>query len=67
MLGVLDAGAYGFSMASNYNQRLLPAEVLIQADGSPRLIRRRETPEDLTRCLDGLVRQPSGQDAGPRG
>lgn len=57
VLGVLDAGAYGFSMASNYNQRFLPAEVLIQADGSPRLIRRRETPEDLTRCLDGLVRR----------
>ena len=59
VLGVLDAGAYGFSMASTYNQRYLPAEVLIQADGSPRLIRRRETAEDLTRCLDGLIRQPS--------
>ena len=59
VLGVLDAGAYGFSMASNYNQRYLPAEVLIQADGSPRLIRRRETEKDLTRCLDGLIRQQS--------
>lgn len=57
VLGVLDAGAYGFSMASNYNQRFLPAEVLIGEDGDPRLIRRRETAEDLTRCLDGLVRQ----------
>ncbi|WP_165077359.1 MULTISPECIES: diaminopimelate decarboxylase [unclassified Desulfovibrio] len=54
VLGVLDAGAYGFSMASNYNQRYLPAEVLIQADGTPRLIRRRETAHDLTRRLEGL-------------
>jgi len=43
----LTAGAYGFSMSSNYNQRLRPAEVLINADGSHRLIRRRETFEDL--------------------
>ncbi|MBD5558540.1 MAG: diaminopimelate decarboxylase [Desulfovibrio sp.] len=57
VVGVLDAGAYGFSMASNYNQRYLPAEVLIGAGGAPRLIRRRETAEDLTRCLDGLVRK----------
>lgn len=46
-IGVLDAGAYGHVMSSNYNQRLRPAEVLIQADGSPRLIRRRDNPEDL--------------------
>ncbi|MDR1776837.1 MAG: diaminopimelate decarboxylase [Desulfovibrio sp.] len=51
VLGVLDAGAYCFSMASNYNQRFKPAEALIAADGSARLIRRRETLEDLTRCL----------------
>ncbi len=47
ILGVLDAGAYGYAMASPYNQRLRPAEVLITADGAHRLIRRRETPEDL--------------------
>ena len=45
---VLTAGAYGFSMSSNYNQRLRPAEVLINADGTHRLIRRRETFDDLT-------------------
>jgi diaminopimelate decarboxylase len=45
----MDAGAYGYSMASNYNSRLRPAEVLIGLDGRPRLIRRRETPEDLLR------------------
>ena len=44
---VLNSGAYGFSMSSNYNQRLRPAEVLINADGTHRLIRRRETFEDL--------------------
>ena len=46
---VHDAGAYGFSMASNYNNRLRPAEVLISEDGSVRLIRRRDTLEDLIR------------------
>jgi len=44
---VLTAGAYGFVMASNYNCRLRPAEVLIGAGGTDRLIRRRETFEDL--------------------
>jgi diaminopimelate decarboxylase len=47
LLGVMDAGAYGYIMSSNYNSRLRPAEVLIQTDGTPRLIRRRETLEDL--------------------
>ncbi|MDR2605319.1 MAG: diaminopimelate decarboxylase [Desulfovibrio sp.] len=47
VVGVLDAGAYGQAMSSNYNQRLRPAEVLIAADGSCRLIRRRDTVEDL--------------------
>ena len=51
VLAMLDAGAYGFAMASTYNQRLRPAEVLICADGSARLIRRRETLEDLTVCF----------------
>ncbi len=47
IIGVMDAGAYGFSMASNYNNRLRPAEVLIAVDGSARIIRRRESLEDL--------------------
>jgi len=51
-IGVMDAGAYGYSMASTYNNRLRPAEVLICADGSDRLIRRRETMEDLLRGFD---------------
>lgn len=47
VIGVLDAGAYGFAMSSNYNQRLRPAELLIGEDGAPRLIRRRDSIEDL--------------------
>ncbi len=42
-----NAGAYCFSMASRYNSRPLPAEVLILEDGSAKLIRRRETIDDL--------------------
>ena len=42
------AGAYGFVMASNYNSKPLPAEVLVDG-GSSRLVRRRQTPEDLVR------------------
>ena len=52
VLGVLDAGAYGYAMSSNYNQRLRPAEVLLTEDGGHRLIRRRETIEDLMRSFD---------------
>ncbi len=47
ILGVLNAGAYGFVMASNYNSMLKPAEVLIN-DSEHRLIREAETMEDLT-------------------
>ena len=49
IIGVLDAGAYGYAMSSNYNNRLRPAEVLIREDGSVKLIRRRDTMEDLLR------------------
>ncbi len=42
------AGAYGFVMASNYNSKPLPAEVLVDG-GSHRLVRARQTPEDLVR------------------
>jgi len=49
------AGAYGFTMASNYNTRPRAAEVAVE-DGKDRLIRRRETFEDLIACeLDYLV------------
>ena len=46
LMAVLDAGAYGAVMASNYNRRMMPAEVLV--DGSNwSVIRRRQTIEDL--------------------
>ncbi|MCR4650897.1 MAG: diaminopimelate decarboxylase [Lachnospiraceae bacterium] len=44
---VLDAGAYGYSMASSYNCRPRPAEVMITSGGRVKLIRRREIFEDL--------------------
>lgn len=46
ILAFANAGAYGFSMASNYNSRLRPAEVALD-NGSLRCIRRRETLADL--------------------
>lgn len=46
LLAIKNAGAYGMSMASNYNSRLKPAEVMI-LDGEDHLIRRREELEDL--------------------
>jgi diaminopimelate decarboxylase len=46
LLAIRDTGAYGFVMASTYNMRPRPAEVMIE-DGRARLIRRRETFEDL--------------------
>jgi diaminopimelate decarboxylase len=46
LLAFRNAGAYGFSMASNYNSRLKPAEVLI-ISGEARLIRERQQMEDL--------------------
>ncbi len=46
LFAVLDAGAYGAVMASNYNRRTLPAEVLV-ADGHWSVIRRRQTIDDI--------------------
>lgn len=46
LLCIHDAGAYAMSMASNYNSQPLAAEVLVDADG-PRLVRRRQTLEEL--------------------
>jgi diaminopimelate decarboxylase len=41
-----NAGAYGFTMSSNYNARVRPAEVMIY-QGVPHLIRKRETLDDM--------------------
>lgn len=46
LLVIHDTGAHGHAMGYQYNGRLRSAEVLLQADGSARLIRRAETPED---------------------
>ena len=46
LIAVMSAGAYGFSMASNYNSRPRPAEVLVKGDNNY-LIRKRETFRDL--------------------
>jgi len=48
LIVVHSAGAYGFTMASNYNTRAKPAEVALQG-GEDRLIRERETYEDQVR------------------
>lgn len=54
-LALLTAGAYGMVMASHYNARPRPAEVMVLADGSGwQVIRRRETWQDLLQAeLDG--------------
>jgi len=46
LIALMSAGAYGFVMASNYNSRPLPAEVLVEGD-SATLVRQRQTFEDL--------------------
>jgi len=52
IIGITDAGAYGYSMSSNYNNRLRPAEVLINEKGNDILIRRRDILEDLMRNFE---------------
>ena len=54
ILAVLSAGAYGFSMASNYNTRPRSAEVAIE-QGRISLVRKRETFEDLIRLEKDCV------------
>jgi diaminopimelate decarboxylase len=52
VLAVLDAGAYGMSMASTYNLRPLPAEVWLDSDETPHMLRERESDEAfVTRTL----------------
>lgn len=54
VIGVLDAGAYGHVMSSNYNSRLRPAEVLIRENGEAVLIRERDELEDLTKHFKSI-------------
>jgi len=48
LLAIINAGAYGFSMSSHYNSRPKAAEVMAM-DGKSRLIRKRESLQDLLR------------------
>ena len=50
LVGFCDAGAYGFSMASHYNARLLPPEILVDGD-QVRVIRERQTLDDLVKGM----------------
>ena len=59
LIALMSAGAYGFSMASNYNSRPLPAEILVSGN-SAEIIRSRQTladlihGESLSRCAQKL-------------
>jgi diaminopimelate decarboxylase len=46
VVALMSAGAYGFTMASNYNSRPLPAEILVEGDTAT-VVRKRQTAEDL--------------------
>ena len=46
LIALMSAGAYGFVMASNYNSRPLPAEVLVEGSTAT-LVRKRQTLDDL--------------------
>ena len=46
-MAIMDAGAYGAVMSNTYNRRPLPPEVLVQDDGSWRVLRRRQTVDDM--------------------
>jgi diaminopimelate decarboxylase len=47
-IALLSAGAYGFVMASNYNTRRLPAEILVEG-ANAQVVRERQTWDDLVR------------------
>lgn len=51
-LFIHDTGAHGYAMGYNYNGKLKSAEILLQEDGSAKLIRRAETPKDYFATLD---------------
>lgn len=52
LLFMHDAGAHGFAMGYNYNGKLRSAELLLQEDGSVKMIRRAETPADYFATFD---------------
>ena len=52
ILVIHDTGAHGYAMGYNYNGKLKSAEILLQEDGSAKLIRRAETPKDYFATFD---------------
>ena len=54
LLAIHDAGAHGYSMGFQYNGKLRCAELLLQEDGTIRMIRRAETLDDYFATLSGL-------------
>jgi diaminopimelate decarboxylase len=58
LLAVMSAGAYGFSMSSNYNSRPRVAEVMVSGEAY-HVVRARETHEDLIRgeAIPGFLSQ----------
>lgn len=62
LLKIENVGAYGYSMASNYNTRLRPAEVAIE-NGKARLIKNRECFEDIISDEEKLLRDSQVADS----
>lgn len=58
LVAIGQAGAYGFSMASQYNTRPRPAEVLVRPDGRAVVMRERETFDDLVRRVPAREEVP---------
>ncbi len=58
ILAIMDVGAYGMSMASEYNLRPLPAEIMILENGDTEIISHRESAEEMIdRIYPELIRQ----------
>ncbi len=66
LLKIENVGAYGYSMASNYNTRLRPAEVAVQ-NGSARLIKNRERFEDIISDEEKLLENVGHIDSHSKG
>lgn len=54
ILAIHDTGAHGFAMGYNYNGKLKSSEILLCEDGSTKMIRRAETPDDYFATLEGF-------------
>jgi diaminopimelate decarboxylase len=52
LMAIMDAGAYGAVMSNNYNRRPLPPEALVDEDGTWRVLRRRQTVDDMLALED---------------